>query len=42
MFDNKIVLITGGIGTVGQAETIYFLKNYNVKKLILISRNEDK
>ena len=36
------MLITGGTGTFGQEITKYILKNHNVKKLIVFSRDENK
>ncbi|MEG1751559.1 MAG: polysaccharide biosynthesis protein [Clostridia bacterium] len=40
IYDDKIVLITGGTGTVGKAMTNFILQNSKVKQLVLISRNE--
>ena len=42
LFNNKVVFITGGTGSFGKAFTEYLLKKYNVKKLILFSRDEQK
>ena len=42
IFKNQTVLITGGTGTFGQEITKYILKNHNVKKLIVFSRDENK
>ena len=42
MFDNKIILITGGTGSFGQSFVPMTLKNYNPKKLIIFSRDEMK
>ena len=40
-FKNKIVLITGGTGSLGQALTSRLLKT-KVKKIMILSRNENK
>ena len=42
MFENSTVLITGGTGSFGHKFTEYVLENYNVKKLIILSRDEMK
>jgi UDP-N-acetylglucosamine 4,6-dehydratase/5-epimerase len=42
MFNNKVVLITGGTGSFGQECSKYLLKNYSLKKLIIFSRDELK
>ena len=43
MFKNKIILITGGTGTLGKALTKYFFDNHkDLKKLIIFSRDEQK
>ena len=42
MFDNKIVLITGGTGSFGNVVAKYFLKNTNVKEIRIYSRDEKK
>ncbi|WP_017444749.1 UDP-N-acetylglucosamine 4,6-dehydratase (inverting) [Gayadomonas joobiniege] len=42
MFDNKTILITGGTGSFGQCFIRYLLKHYQVKKLIVFSRDELK
>jgi len=43
MFNNKIILITGGTGTLGRALTKYFFDNHkDLKKLIIYSRDEQK
>ena len=42
MFDDKIILITGGTGSFGKLFTEIVLKNYNPKKLIIYSRDELK
>jgi UDP-N-acetylglucosamine 4,6-dehydratase len=41
-FNNKTILITGGTGSLGVELTKYLLKNFNIKKLILFSRDEQK
>ncbi len=40
--DNKTVLITGGTGSFGKSFTKYLLENFNLKKLIVFSRDELK
>ena len=42
MFDNKIILVTGGTGSFGHAFIPMTLKKYNPKKLIVLSRDEMK
>lgn len=42
MFNNKVVLITGGTGSFGQKFTEIVLKKYRPKKLIIFSRDEMK
>lgn len=42
MFNNKSVLITGGTGTLGKGLVATLLKNYDVKKLVIFSRDELK
>jgi UDP-N-acetylglucosamine 4,6-dehydratase len=43
MLDNKIILITGGTGSLGKALTSHIFKNYpKIKKLIILSRDEQK
>ena len=42
MFNNKIVLITGGTGSFGKKFCEYLLNNYKPKKLIIFSRDELK
>lgn len=42
MLDNKVVLVTGGTGSFGNAFTRYVLENYNPKKVIIYSRDEYK
>ena len=41
-FRNKIILITGGTGTFGQAFVLKLLKYFEPKKLIILSRDEFK
>ena len=41
--ENKIILITGGTGSLGKALTSHIFKNHpNIKKLIILSRDEQK
>lgn len=41
--ENKIILITGGTGSLGKALTSHIFKNYpKIKKLIILSRDEQK
>ena len=42
MFDNKVILITGGTGSFGRRFSTYLLKNYSPKKIIIFSRDELK
>jgi UDP-N-acetylglucosamine 4,6-dehydratase len=42
MFNDKSILITGGTGSFGQKFTEIILKRYQVKKLIIFSRDEMK
>ena len=35
MFNDKVVFITGGTGTLGQALTKYIVNNYAPKKVII-------
>jgi UDP-N-acetylglucosamine 4,6-dehydratase (inverting) len=43
MLENKIILITGGTGSLGKALTSHIFKNYpKIKKLIILSRDEQK
>ena len=42
MFNNKIVTLTGGTGSFGKKFIPYILKNYQVKELRIISRDEMK
>lgn len=41
--ENKTILITGGTGSLGKALTTHIFKNHpNIKKLIILSRDEQK
>lgn len=42
MFDNKVILITGGTGSFGKKYTKTLLKKYKPKKIIIYSRDELK
>lgn len=42
MFDNKVILITGGTGSFGYKYTETLLKRYNPTKIIILSRDELK
>lgn len=43
MLNNKVVLITGGTGTLGKALSNYIIETYpNVRKIIIYSRDEQK
>ena len=42
MFDNATILVTGGTGSFGNTFVPMTLKNYNVKRLIVFSRDEMK
>lgn len=42
MFNNKTILVTGGTGSFGKKFCEYLLNNYNLKKLIIFSRDELK
>jgi len=42
MFDNKIILITGGTGSWGNELTAQLIKNYNPKEIRIYSRGEHK
>ncbi len=40
MFDDKVVLITGGTGSFGQRFTGYLFEHHRPKKVIIFSRDE--
>ena len=42
LFANKTILITGGTGSFGKKFTETVLKKYNIKKIIIFSRDELK
>ena len=42
MFNDKIILITGGTGSFGKHVTKILLEKYNTKKIIIFSRDELK
>ena len=42
MFDNKVILVTGGTGSFGHKFVEMTMKKYNPKKLIILSRDEMK
>lgn len=42
MFNNKVVLVTGGTGSFGKEIVFNLLKNYKTKKIIVFSRDEQK
>ncbi len=42
MFTNKAILITGGTGSFGNKMTKYLLDNYDVRKIVIYSRDEFK
>src|SRR5690606_36396059 len=42
MFNNKVVLVTGGTGSFGHAFVPMMLAKYNPKKIIIFSRDEMK
>ena len=42
MFNNKIILITGGTGSFGKQYIRTLLKNYSPKKIIIFLRDELK
>jgi len=42
MFDHRTILVTGGTGSFGKKFTEMTLKKYNLKKLIIFSRDEMK
>ncbi len=41
-FKNKTILITGGTGSFGKKMLSYLLKNFELKKIIIFSRDEQK
>ena len=41
-FNNKTILVTGGTGSFGKKFIRYVLNNYNVKKILVFSRDEFK
>jgi UDP-N-acetylglucosamine 4,6-dehydratase/5-epimerase len=42
MFDDKVVLITGGTGSFGRKFTSYLFSNYKPRKVVIFSRDEFK
>ena len=42
MFDDSVVLITGGTGSFGTHYAKYLLENHKLRKLIIFSRDEMK
>ena len=42
MLNDRQILITGGTGSFGTAATEFLLKECNLKKLIIFSRDENK
>ena len=42
MFNNKVILITGGTGSFGRKFTQTILEKYNPRKIIIFSRDELK
>jgi len=42
MFDDKVVLITGGTGSFGQKFTGYLFEHHKPRKVIIFSRDEFK
>jgi UDP-N-acetylglucosamine 4,6-dehydratase/5-epimerase len=42
IINDKIILITGGTGSLGNQLVNFIIKNYNPKKLIILSRDENK
>ena len=42
IFDNKVLLITGGTGSFGTKATEILLKNSKLRKLVIFSRDENK
>jgi UDP-N-acetylglucosamine 4,6-dehydratase/5-epimerase len=41
-YNNKVIMITGGTGSIGIELALFILKKFKVKKLILYSRDEQK
>ncbi|MBI4450150.1 polysaccharide biosynthesis protein, partial [Candidatus Uhrbacteria bacterium] len=41
-FNDKVILITGGTGSLGKQLTGYILSNFQPRKLIIFSRDELK
>ena len=42
MFDDKVILITGGTGSFGKMYTRILLERYRPRKIIIFSRDELK
>lgn len=42
ILNGKTILITGGTGSFGQCLILYLLKNFNLKRIIIYSRDEKK
>ena len=42
MFKSKKILVTGGTGSFGKSLIFYLLKHYNLKKIVIFSRDELK
>ena len=42
MINNKTILVTGGTGSFGSIFIEYLLKNFNPKKIMVFSRDEQK
>ncbi|NMC92913.1 MAG: polysaccharide biosynthesis protein, partial [Syntrophorhabdus sp.] len=42
MFDDKVILITGGTGSFGQKFTGYLFEHHKPRKVIIFSRDEFK
>ena len=42
IFDNKVILITGGTGSFGKSFIKFTLKNFKVRKIVVFSRDELK
>ena len=42
MFDDKVVLVTGGTGSFGKRFTSYLFSNYKPRKVVIFSRDEFK